>query len=410
MRDGTIRAIEIWKRFRSDSRGLYLQDELGRAIDRLRGSRSGSRWRWVLREIDFEAQPGESIGLVGANGSGKSTLLKILTQVMYPTAGRVEIAGRVGALIQLTAGLHPNLTGRENVFLTGSLMGLPRREVARRFSAIVEFAELESAIDRQIKYYSSGMQMRLGFGVAAFLEPDILLVDEVLAVGDASFQQRCLDQMRSVLGRGTTLIFVSHDLAAVEATCSTGLWLHMGEVQARGPVRDVLGGYRASVEADAETMTRGEGRVALVRAQVLGSDSGPVQTNGPVEIEVAFRAAEQFRCWVYLGVTEGTASPIFLVNPGRETILEPDGTSLRCSIPQLPLPRGRFYLWAAVHDGWTDGPELFGWQPIAKFDVFGSDIDEAPRAILRLAPIQLASSWSIGSTNAESPARQQLKT
>ena len=141
------------------------------------------------------------------------------------------VQGRIGALIEIRAGIHPNLTGRENVYLTGSLMGLSRKRVSERFDEIVAFAELEDAIDRQVKYYSSGMQMRLGFGVAAFLEPDVLLVDEVLAVGDAAFQQRCLDRMRYVLSQGTTLIFVSHDLAAVEATCTQGIWLHNGEVQ-----------------------------------------------------------------------------------------------------------------------------------------------------------------------------------
>ena len=174
LRDGTIATSEAWKRFRVDSRPTYLQDQVGQVVDRIRGT-SDTGWRWVLRDIDFEAAPGEAWGLVGANGAGKSTLLKILTRVMYPTAGRIDVVGRVGAMIEVRAGLTPLLTGRENIYLTGILMGLKRKQIALRFDDIVEFAGLESAIDRQVKYYSSGMQIRLGFGVAAYLEPDVLL-------------------------------------------------------------------------------------------------------------------------------------------------------------------------------------------------------------------------------------------
>ena len=176
MPETAIQASEIWKRFRSDQRKPRLRDEVERLIDRARGE-SDRGFRWALRDIDFEVEPGGSIGLIGANGSGKSTLLKILTRVMYPTAGNVSIRGRVGALIEVRSGIHPELTGRDNIFLMGSLMGLTRKRIAERFDAIVAFAELEQAIYRQVKYYSTGMQMRLGFGVAAFLEPDVLLVD-----------------------------------------------------------------------------------------------------------------------------------------------------------------------------------------------------------------------------------------
>jgi ABC-2 type transport system ATP-binding protein len=335
------------------------------------------------------------VGLVGANGSGKTTLLKVLNRVMYPTVGRVRVTGRVGALIALSASIHPNLTGRENITLTGSLMGLRRRQVAERFDEIVAFAELEHAIDRQAKYYSSGMQMRLGFGVAAFLEPSVLLVDEVLAVGDASFQQRCLDRMRQVLGLGTTLVFVSHDLAAVEATCTRGVWLDEGVIRADGPVRDVLSSYRADVEADAHTSSRRDGRVALTRVGMKSSDGGLPRSNAPLDIDFTFESADQYRAWVYVGVSEGTAAPIFLLNPGRETLLGPGETKLHCSISELPLPRGRFYLWAAVYERRTDGPELLAWQPVTHFDVYGPDLDRAPTAVVRLAPLSVASSWSL---------------
>jgi len=246
-----------------------------------------------------------------------------------------------------------------------------------------------------VKYYSSGMQMRLGFGVAAFLEPDVLLVDEVLAVGDAAFQQRCLDRLRHVLNQGTTLIFVSHDLAAVEATCSQGIWLHNGEVQRTGTVRDVVGAYRSSVESSAETHLGTTGLISLRKAEVGGGDGGMVRTDQPTKIDLVLESDREYRAWVYLGISEGTASPIFVLNPGRETHLAIGETTLRCTIERLPLPLGSFYAWIGVYDKWTDGEELLGWQPIAKFDVYGPELDRAPRAVVRLAPLYVEANWQI---------------
>jgi ABC-type polysaccharide/polyol phosphate transport system ATPase subunit len=392
--DGTIHAADVWKRFRTDSRPTYLQDQLGRVRDRL-GGRTSARWRWALRDVQIHAEPGDSLALVGSNGAGKSTLLKILTRVMYPTAGEIRVAGRVGALIEVRAGISPQLTGRENIMLTGSLMGLSRKDVASRFDEIVAFAELEQAVDRQVKFYSTGMQMRLGFGVAAFLEPDVLLVDEVLAVGDASFQQRCLERIRYVLSQGTTLVFVSHDLAAVEATCSSGVWLQNGEVRSGGPVREVLGHYRAAVEADAESRPRVDGLFKVLRAGAVAPDGGGARSDGPLDIELVLESEDAFRTWIYLGISEGAATPIFLVNPGKETLVEPGETHVRCSIARLPLPRGRYYVWAGAYRGWTDGEELVAWQPIARFDAHGPELDAAPRSIVRLAPVYVDSSWVI---------------
>jgi ABC-type polysaccharide/polyol phosphate transport system ATPase subunit len=394
--EGTIEASEVWKRFRADTRPSYLQDQIARVGDRLRG-RSRPSWRWALREIDLSVAPGESLALVGQNGSGKSTLLKILTRVMYPTAGRVAVVGRVGALIEVRAGISPQLTGRENIYLTGSLMGLPRQEVRRRFDEIVEFAELEEAVDRQVKFYSTGMQMRLGFGVAAFLEPDVLLVDEVLAVGDATFQQRCLERLRLVLEQGTTLVFVSHDLAAVEATCERALWLDNGSVRAAGPVREVLQDYRASVEVTAESLAPVDGLLSIRDIKVGAPGGGVISTDDQLDIEFVLGSDATYRTWVYVGVSEGPASPIFLLNPGRETGIEPGDTAVRCSIPRLPLPKGRYYVWTAVYRGWTDGAQLLNWQPVAQFEVHGPGLAETPRAVVRLSPVHVASTWKVTS-------------
>jgi ABC-type polysaccharide/polyol phosphate transport system ATPase subunit len=390
--DGTIEISEIWKRFRLDDRPTYLQDRIASVKDRVTG-RSSPSWRWALSDISFRTAPGESLALVGANGAGKSTLLKIICRVMYPTAGRVGIAGRVGALIEVRAGISPMLTGRENIYLTGSLMGLKRRDVAARFDEIVAFANLEEAVDRQVKYYSSGMQMRLGFGVAAHLDPDILLVDEVLAVGDATFQQRCLERIRYVLSQGTTLLFVSHDLAAVEATCAEGAWLHNGTVEKMGPIRDVLSSYRAAVEGEAEARPQIEGVLKVREIEAGGPDGDLAKTGGPLRVNLTLESRDRYKAWIYLGVSEGAATPIFLLNPGRETMINPGDTHVHCEIAQLPLPSGRFYVWCGVYKDWTNGTELVGWQPLTPFDVYGPELDAAPRAVVRLSPLHIDSDW-----------------
>src|SRR5918996_4313134 len=378
-RRGEIVADRVWKRFRADRRRMLLRDELQRLGARLR-RRGTTGWRWALRDITFGAEPGSSIGLIGANGSGKTTPLKILSQVMYPYAGRVEVDGRVGALIEVRQGIHPDLPGRGNVYITGSLLGLRRKEVAQRFDEIVEFAELEDAIDRQVKFYSSGMQMRLGFAVAAFLEPDVLLVDEALAVGDATFQQKCLDRMRVVLRQGTTLVFVSHDFAAVEATCERGIWLRQGEVEADGPIREILGGYRQSIEEAAEADHRVEGLVHRMKAEASGANGGAPRTQEPFEIRTVVESSEPRAGRIFLGVSEGPAMPIFVLR--RDVQLNGIETAVRCSIPRLPLPRGRYYVWAGIYD--APGRELLPWHPIAHFDVVGPDLDAAPPATARL--------------------------
>jgi energy-coupling factor transporter ATP-binding protein EcfA2 len=318
---------------------------------------------------------------------------------MYPTAGRVDVAGRVGALIEVRAGIAPLLTGRENIYFTGTLMGLPRREIVRRFDDIVEFAGLESAVDRQVKFYSSGMQMRLGFGVAAYLEPDVLLVDEVLAVGDASFQQRCLERMRQVLSQGTTLVFVSHDLAAVEATCANAVWLADGQVETAGPVREVLGAYRRSVEGIAVERAR-DGILRLRDLQLQSGDGAGVRTGEPLDIDFTLECDEELRAWIYLGVSEGAATPIFVINPGQEAAISPGRTRISCTVEGMPLPRGRYYLWGSAFRNWTNGQELLAWQPLAQFDVYGPELDATPRAIVRLSPVHVDSRWTVSKNDA----------
>ena len=198
---------------------------------------------WALRDVNFEINPGDRVGIIGRNGAGKSTLLKILSRITEPTKGRIEINGRVASLLEVGTGFHPELTGRENIFLNGAILGMSRAEIKSKFDEIVAFAEVEQFLDTPVKRYSSGMYVRLAFAVAAHLEPEILIVDEVLAVGDAQFQKKCLGKMKDVSGQGRTVIFVSHNMLAIKSLCSRGIWLHQGALQKTGSIDDVVNSY-----------------------------------------------------------------------------------------------------------------------------------------------------------------------
>jgi ABC-type polysaccharide/polyol phosphate transport system ATPase subunit len=385
---GSISVEHLWKRFRADRNRPVLRDEIGRLGDAIRGRLDGSRWRWALRDVTLEIQPGEAVGLFGANGSGKSTLLKMLTRVMYPTVGRLAIAGRVGALIEVKAGVHPDLTGRENIYLYGSIMGLRRQEIDRRFDEIVDFAELDDALDRQLKYYSSGMGMRLGFAVAAFLQPDILLVDEVLAVGDATFQQKCLDRMRAVLREGTTLVFVSHDLASIESISQRGVWLRAGVVRADGPIRDSLAAYRQHIESSAHRAELGDARLGAT-VDLAGDAGAAPTTGGTLRVDVTLVSPGEQRAVLFLGVSEGSAAPIFSIR--REVRLAAGTSTYSCTVSHLPLPRGRYFVWMAATD--SSGTDLIPWHPARDFDVLGPELEPALPGVMRLSPVHVGAEW-----------------
>ena len=204
---------------------------------------------WALREINFEVAPGEILGIIGRNGAGKSTLLKILARITEPTTGSVELFGRIGSLLEVGTGFHPELTGRENIYLNGAVLGMKRTEIANRFDEIVAFAEMGKFLDTPVKHYSSGMYMRLAFAVAAHLDPEILLLDEVLAVGDAAFQAKCLGKMGAVANEGRTVLFVSHNLVAVQNLCKRVIWLNEGKIYDQGPTNAIVEKYLAAASS-----------------------------------------------------------------------------------------------------------------------------------------------------------------
>ena len=207
---------------------------------------------WGLKDVSIDVQPGEVVGIIGRNGAGKSTLLKILSRITPPTSGRVTIDGRVGSLLEVGTGFHPELTGRENVFMNGSILGMSRREIQEKFDEIVQFAEIEKFLDTPVKRYSSGMYVRLAFAVAAHLEPEILIIDEVLAVGDTEFQKKCLGKMQDVAGHGRTVLFVSHNMTAVESLCTRSVLMRNGRVHADGKTDDVIADYVSDADVRAD--------------------------------------------------------------------------------------------------------------------------------------------------------------
>jgi lipopolysaccharide transport system ATP-binding protein len=269
------------------------RDAVGAAWQRLRrraGDRAdepahdhGTRDLWALEDVSFEVRTGEVVGIIGHNGAGKSTLLKILSRITDPTSGYAWFEGRVGSLLEVGTGFHPELSGRENIFLSGAILGMTRREVARKFDEIVEFSEIGRFIDTPVKRYSSGMFVRLGFAVAAHLEPEVLIVDEVLAVGDAAFQRKCMAKMQDVSQRGRTILFVSHNMGSIQALCDRALVLKSGRLVAEGPPADAAALYLQStaqqIDRDLEHRTdrRGRGRTRVVgmSAHSEGHDDAP---------------------------------------------------------------------------------------------------------------------------------------
>jgi ABC-2 type transport system ATP-binding protein len=256
MAKGDVVVDGVWKTFR-----IYQQRSSTLKQAMLRRQPDVFEEFWALRDVSFEVPAGTTIGLIGANGAGKSTMLKVLSRILVPDNGSVSIEGRVSALLELGAGFHPELTGRENVFLNGTILGMSHAEVTRRFDSIVEFSGLAHAIDNSVKTYSSGMQARLGFAVAVSIEPDILIVDEVLAVGDEQFQRRCLERMNELRSGGRTAIFVSHGLGQVQQICDKAVWLDKGSVAASGDTEGVINAYLRSVTGNARIDDRGRERV-----------------------------------------------------------------------------------------------------------------------------------------------------
>jgi lipopolysaccharide transport system ATP-binding protein len=361
-----IRAERLSKRYRLGERQRYrtLREALASvAVAPFRRRRAAlPETIWALREVSFEIRHGEVVGVIGRNGAGKSTLLKILSRITEPTSGRAELHGRIGSLLEVGTGFHSELTGRENIFLSGAILGMRRAEIERKFDEIVAFAEVERFIDTPVKRYSSGMYLRLAFAVAAHLDPEILLVDEVLAVGDASFQKRCLGKMSNVAREGRTVLFVSHNMGAVTSLCPRAIHLREGGIHEDGPSGRVVANYLAGLlEGDDEDLARyllaGMGKEArIVAARLHSPDGRNVLFGDPVEVELTVEADRSFD-----GMSVG--SSIFDVAGNcvgtlftRETFsAAPDlRIQLRLRVSGLSLAPGLYHLGLSIGRGGRD--------------------------------------------------------
>jgi lipopolysaccharide transport system ATP-binding protein len=355
---------------------------MARLLGRANGERSvADREFWALRDVSFDIDEGEVVGIVGRNGAGKTTLLKLLSRITRPTSGRAVVRGRVGSLLEVGTGFHPELTGRENVYLNGAILGMRRREIEAKFDDIVEFAEVQRFIETPVKRYSSGMAVRLAFSVAAFLEPEILFIDEVLSVGDQAFQQRCLGRVGEIAQSGRTILFVSHNLASVSALCTRGILLDSGQVRRDGTVESVINEYITSVQTEsAETIEhredrKGDGRLRIVRAEIGSTDGGEPRTGRDAVLRLGYRTtAVGSTVSIGVSVDGPLGEPVFVCSThftGDELIVESEEGELVCELPSLPLLPGRYSIivYAEVNGMLAD------WVPSALFfDVYEDDV------------------------------------
>lgn len=317
---------------------------LGRGGDAGRAKR-GRETIWSLRDLSFEIDHGDTLGIVGRNGAGKSTLLKILARITRPTRGSVVLNGNVGSLLEVGTGFHPELTGRDNVFLSGAILGMTRAEIKRKFDEIIAFAEIEKFVDTPVKRYSSGMYMRLAFAVAAHLEPEILLVDEVLAVGDVAFQKKCLGKMGEVAKEGRTILFVSHNMGAVTALCRRAFWIHDGEMKADGPSQKVVSQYLQAVRSGTLVMTAKKGEELVFEQVTLRNGRGEVThefyPRDDLQVEIDYYAPTALvrpNLWVVLlnGRGQGVCCATMLFDGHNPDRLEGRGKVV-CTFKSLPL-------------------------------------------------------------------------
>jgi ABC-type polysaccharide/polyol phosphate transport system ATPase subunit len=379
-------------RLRGVSRSFKLMHERNATLKEtvLRRRRTRSEVFWAVQDISLDVAPGEAIGIVGRNGSGKSTLLKLLAGIMPPSAGTVELGGTVAAMLELGAGFHPDFTGRENVYMNGAIYGLGEREVTDRLDDIVAFAELEEFIDMPVRTYSSGMQMRLAFAVSSHVNPDVLLLDEVLAVGDESFQRKCISRLADYKRAGGTLVLVTHDPNSVEQMCDHAIVLAHGTVLAEGAPAKVLAAYRRRLVADdrerdeahpadahdetgSESQSWGDMRAQIVDARLIGPE-GPASSfvsGDPLVLEMNVDAHERMDSVTYgMAVHSAEGHLCYGTNThldGCETSVLDGPSTVRFHIPHLHLHAGRFAITLAITDHDTVCHWLDRW---IEFDIF----------------------------------------
>jgi homopolymeric O-antigen transport system ATP-binding protein len=404
----------VSKRYlRGGPRYASLRHDIGAMVNglgaRLRGLEPEPRGTLALEDVSFEVQEGESFAIIGPNGAGKTTALKLISRISYPTGGRIRVRGRVGALIEVGSGVHPELTARENIWLYGQILGMSRADIRRRFDEIVEFAELGHVLDTPVKMYSSGMQLRLGFSIAAHLDPDIFAVDEALAVGDAGFQAKCVERMTKLVAEGRTLLFVSHNLAVAEAVCRRGVFLLKGRVVAEGTARDVLRRYLHWID-EGQRQRSGAARSLNGRGLVVervsvhaksGEERHVFETNDTLEIRFHV-IAEQWidRPWFSVGISDGRPGVLVLCSmlEGQTSFdLPPGGHVIRCRVGPLPLGPRTYELWMSVRES-VGAADLVDWAQVGAIRVKLSEDFSGPNGLTApwlYGPVRVPHTWSL---------------
>ncbi len=365
MSEPTICFDHVCKRFRLGESHDSLRDLIAHGLGRLLGRAVNRRSHfWALQDVSFAVVRGDTLGIIGPNGAGKSTALKLLAGILRPNSGRVSVYGRLAALIEVGAGFHGDLTGRENIFLNGAILGMSRAEVRQKLDAIVAFAGIEPFLETPVKRYSSGMYARLGFSIAAHVEADVLLVDEVLSVGDAVFRLRCLERMRELVRGGTTLVFVTHDLDQMQSICSRAIVLDHGATAFDGPAREAVGQYlhamsRAFAERSADIEPAwGGGAVELLSLRWVGAVEKEFVSAGPrdaIRAELRFRVRRPIAAAVVeLNLRSAMNEPLVSLNSGRDGVtfkMSPGERCLTLRLASLPLAGGQYFwnvrLWNA---------------------------------------------------------------
>jgi ABC-type polysaccharide/polyol phosphate transport system ATPase subunit len=365
-----------------------------------RRGRSPAETLTAIDDLDLEIEAGVTSAIVGRNGAGKSTALRLISRITYPTEGRVRVRGRVGALIEVGAGVHPELSGRENIGLYGSFLGFSRADIRRRFDDIVSFAEIEAAVDTPVKFYSTGMTLRLGFAIASYLEPAVLIVDESLAVGDGAFQAKCVDRMRELGSNGTTVVFVSHELAAVEALCQHAIWLERGRLVEQGPIGEVLRSYSTALH-EGQTSEAIEDELRCVHVGTFDQDGRPAVAFRPgdrIQLDLAFRGPVGLdEPQVVLRITDGVGDDLIeCASPRRTCTPVGDAWAARCRIDSLPLNPRLYQVWCRVVD--HARPERgMDWREVGAFRMESRHADRRCSASsVGVPPVAVDASWSIG--------------
>ena len=429
MSDTAISITNLGKRYtlghqrpKGDGMRHAIESAIRSPIAWIRQRQKERRWEtefWALRNVSLTIKRGEVVGIIGRNGAGKSTLLKLLSRITEPTEGRIRIDGRIASLLEVGTGFHQELTGRENIFLNGAILGMTRAEIVRKFDEIVAFSEVEEFLDTPVKRYSSGMYVRLAFAVAAHLEPEILIVDEVLAVGDSAFQKKCLGKMGSFAESGRTVLFVSHNLDAVRSLCQTGIWLKDGNIHMNGPAGEVIDSYLSSVSQEHSFSFENQDYGLTIEKIALkndrGTECGVFSPGEDLIVEIFYTAHKRIEKPIIalgvLGVNGACFTSNMLLDGHQPDYIEGTG-QISCTFRSIPLLPQNYSIKMRIQSG-ESRENIVSYQDVAFFSVAGDLADYGYRGEFwkwarHSTPVVVPYEWRFADGTTASVALQRI--